>query len=263
MERPTNPTETDVTRALIEQATDALHTSFPARVEAYDHEKQTVDVKPSIKFPFRQPDDTVTYEELPIITSVPVVFPRSAGWFVAFGLDVGDTVLVIVPELSIAHWRETDGESPYVPGDLRRHHLGDAVALPGVCVTSKALAHAPAKATGAASNAPAMVLGSDAADGTRVTINLDGSVAITRGATVAFAIDTDGTVHVGGEAGNAIADAMLTDQRLQTLQLAHDTHTHVVAGPAPAFVMVAGVAAPTVSPVGSLASVGTSKSKAT
>jgi hypothetical protein len=200
-----------------------------------------------------------------------VLFLRSAGWFVAVGLDVGDSVLVVATELSIAAWRESAGDpddKPAYPGDLRRHHLANSVCIPGLFPTSKKLTHAP-PTTSTGGSAPAIVIGSDANDGMRVTLHLDGSLKITIGADVALQIDPDRTVHIGGEAGNFIADAVLTKARLDQLQQAIDTHTHTVTGAAPAFVMTTGIALPIstipngAGTVGPLADVATTKSKAT
>ncbi len=260
-QRPDSPNESDVIQAWLDTRLSELHTSFPARVESYDHEKQTVSVKPQIQYPIEQPDGSIEYEELPVINSIPVLFPRTAGWFIALPFDVGDTVLIVVQELSVAHWRETQGTAPTYPGDQRRHHLANAVAIPGLFVTSKALKHAPPK-PGTAT--PALVLGSDDDAGTRVTIQTDGVVKVTRGDQVAFQVDADGTVHVGGAAGdNYIALANLVNARLSTIQSAFDGHFHIVGGPCPAFVMPPTPSAPPTVPIGSLADVSATKAKAT
>ncbi len=251
-QRPDSPDEADVITAWVQQHLSEVHTSFPARVESYDHEKQTCSVKPQIQYPIQQPDGSIEYEELPVISSVPVLFPRTAGWFIAFPFDVGDTVLVVVTELSFAHWRETAGDAVTYSGDQRRHHLSNAVAIPGLFVTQKALTHAP-PSPGAAT--PALVLGSDADDGTRLTIQTDGVLLVTRGVNVVMQVDADGTVHIGGPGGNAIADATLTNARFTQILAWANSHTHATAAP--------GVPSPGLPPLTSLPDVGTTKSKAT
>ncbi len=262
-ERPVDLTTFDTVAALIEQHLGDTHTAFAGRIESYDADTQTASIKPMTKFPTALPNGDYEFDDLPIITSVPVLFMRSAGWFVAVSLDVGDSVLVVATELSIAAWRESAGNDPAYPGDLRRHHLANSVCIPGLFPTSKKLAHAP-PITSTGGDAPAIVIGSDADDGMRVTLHQDGSLKITQGTTVVFQIDADGTNHAGGVlADQFVALANLVNARLSQIQVAFDSHTHVVAGPAPAFVMVAGLAAPVLSPIGSLADVSATKSKAT
>ncbi len=262
-ERPVNPTEFDVVAAMIELRLTEVHTCFPGRVERYDHDAQTIDVQPMIKLPNPLPDGTFEYEDLPVITAVRVLFPRSRWWFLAFGLDEGDSVLVHTTENAFAAWRASANTSPVAPGDLRRHHLANSVAQPGLYVESQVLAHAPTKTADAAVDAPALVIGSDRADGTRVTMHLDGSLKITQGETVVFQIDADGTNHAGGAiADNFVALANLVNARLSTIQAAFDAHTQVLAGTAGPF-PIAGTATPPTSPIGSLASVAATKAKAT
>lgn len=254
MERPVVPTDVDTARAWIERYLSEVHTTFPGRVEAYDSAKQTADIQPMVKLPDEQPDGSIRYEDLPVLPSVPVLFPRSRQWFLGFSIDVGDTVAVHVAELSFAEWRRTAGRAAAHPGDLRRHHIANCIAVPGLYVTGQALSHAPGKSEGAAPTAPALVLGSDASEGTRVTIRLDGSVLITRGADIVLQIDADGTVHAGGALGDFIALATATDQNFATVVAAINALTLPVSG---------ATAGPPVVPIVGLQSVAATKAKAT
>ncbi len=88
-ERPINPTVYDVIDAKIELALGELHTSFPGRIESYDSASQTASIKPLIKYPTEQPDGTVEYDDLPVLSSVPIILPRSADWFIAIAIAAG------------------------------------------------------------------------------------------------------------------------------------------------------------------------------
>ena len=213
MERPTTPDEWDTMHAWFEQYLLELHTAFPGIVQSYDAATQTATIVPAVRYPVPQPDGSYQYEELPPIPSVPIVFPRTKRWAFSLPISAGDTVLVVCAESAIGAWRAGDGSVQY-PGDLRRHHLSHAVAIPGLPARSKALQHA---------SATDLVLGADSTgDGvtldTRLTIKPDGSVTITQGSTVVVQIDPDGTVHLAGNAGSLVALANLVSAQLTTLK---------------------------------------------
>jgi len=192
--RPTYPSNVDVVRAWIEKYLEDVHTAFPGRVESYDAATQTADIQPLIKHAVPQPDGTTVYEDLPQLLGIPVLFPRTEKWFVAFAIAEGDTVLVQCCESAIGHWRDGDGSEQY-PGDLRRHSIAHAVAIPGMFVHSKALGNAPS----GGDDSPALVIGNDEADGVRVTLKNGGALEISQGSNVRFEIQQDGTVvHRGG-----------------------------------------------------------------
>jgi len=278
MIRPAFPDQLDVIRAWIEQYLSELHTSFPGRIESYDAATQTANVQPLIRHPVLQPDGSYAYEDLPVLPSIPVMFPRSEGWFVACRLGPGDTVLVVCCETAIGHWRDGDGAAQY-PGDLRRHHIAHAVAIPGLFVHRKALAHAPQEpppdnATPeqvmADASAPAVVLGSDDPNGTRVTIRKNGAVEVTQGDTRVVTVETDGTVHLGGDtASNFLALANLVNARLDTIQSTFDGHTHGPGGSTGGYSSsssggpISGNSGAPNTIIGSLGDVAASKAKAT
>lgn len=104
--------------------------SIPARVERYDSAKQLVDVKPLLKESYRAENGEEIIESLPVITNVPVVFPGAGGFRLTFPVAVGDTVLLVFADRSIDSWLDQGGEAS--PLDERRHHLKDAIAIPGL-----------------------------------------------------------------------------------------------------------------------------------
>lgn len=249
-ERETYPSERALAEAREEQAELRTHVAYPGRVQSYDAATQTADIVPLIRQQVPQPDGSYAMEEMPVIPCVPVLWPRSAGWFLAFPLRAGDTVQLLVNSSAIGHWRVGTGDVTD-PGDLRRQHISHAVAIPGLYVRSKALAHAPS------GDAAGLVLGDDEASGTRVTIKSDGALEITRGSTVRLRLDPDGTVHLGGAAGDQfVALANLVDARIESLRTALVTHTHPVAGAA------ASATAPPLLPT-ALPTVAAAKAKAT
>jgi len=104
----------------------SVHTSLPGRIETYDFSKQRATVKPLIKKKFL--DETVL--ELPILTNVPVVFPRTKQSGITFPLERGDGVLLIFSERSLERWKASGREVE--PGDPRKFDLSDGIAIPGL-----------------------------------------------------------------------------------------------------------------------------------
>lgn len=175
-ERPPFPSDRDVLDARLEQQALETHVALPGRVQRYDAATQTADVVPLVRHPVPQPDGGTEFEDLPIIPSVPVIFPRVGGWFLAFAIEPGDTVQLLFNSADLGTWRVGSG-GVVTPGDLRRSHLAHAVALPGLYTRARALANAPRGTAG-------LVLGSD--EGTaRITFRADGTIEL-HGGTQAF-----------------------------------------------------------------------------
>lgn len=205
------PSSEELTRAWIERYLGDLHVALPGRVVSYDENTQTADVLPLVRHPSPQPDGSVAQEDLPVIPSVPVLWMRGGGCFVALPLEPGDGVQLLVNSAAIGHWRAGQGEVTDA-GDLRRHHLSHAVAIPGLATRGAALQNAPNPATG-------LVLGQDADNGTRVRIDRDGTVTVVRNTTELLRIETNGEVTLGGTAGaQFVALANLVDARLSALK---------------------------------------------
>lgn len=211
MERPTFPTDRDVLDARAQQQSLEQFTALPGRVQSYDAATQLADIVPCVRHPVPQPDGTTLCEDLPVIPSVPVLWPRVGAWFLAMGLEPGDTVQLLFNSADIGPWVTGDG-STVNPADLRRHHLAHAVAIPGLYVQQRALAHAPAGGAG-------LVLGSDTS-GARVALLASGALRITQGDATVLEVDTAGVVHLGGAAGELVALANLVTTQLTALKTA-------------------------------------------
>lgn len=112
-----------------------VHTALPARVEAFDADKQTADLLPQVQSFALQEDGTEVAVTLPVLSSVPVIFPGGGGYRSTFPLAKGDTVLVVFAEASLDAWQARGGVVD--PEDRRRHHIADAVAIAGLHDDSK------------------------------------------------------------------------------------------------------------------------------
>jgi hypothetical protein len=210
-ERETYPSERALAEAREEQSALRTHVAYPGRVQEYHADTQTADIVPLIRQQVPQPDGSYALEELPVLPSVPVVWPRVGAWFLAMALAPGDTVQLLCNTSAIGHWRTGTGDVTD-PGDLRRQHLAHAVALPGLYTRGKALAHAPSGDTG-------LVLGSDTS-GARVAFLANGTMRVTQGDATVLEVDTAGVVHLGGAAGEFVALANLVTTQLMALKTA-------------------------------------------
>jgi hypothetical protein len=126
----TTPTLADVARAAAENAVAELHVAVPARVERVDLAKGIIDAKPLVKDRRYDRDGQPQAISVAVVSNVPLVFPGAGGFRVTFPVAVGDTVLLVFSERSLDLWLVQGGEVD--PLDDRRHHLSDAVAIPGL-----------------------------------------------------------------------------------------------------------------------------------
>lgn len=116
-------------------------TSTIGRVESYDPATQTASVRPVVRRPLQAADGAIGHEDLPVVPNVPVLQPRSGGFFVHLPVAAGDAVLLVFTTDSFALWRESG--DVVNPGDLRRHNLSNAIAIPGLGPASAALPNIP------------------------------------------------------------------------------------------------------------------------
>lgn len=192
-------TEQEFIEEQVEDMLDQVHGPFLARVQSYDIERGTVDVVPLVRHAVRDPDGGYTHEDLPVIPCCPVAWPRAGGHFVAFALQPGDLVVCLTMTNAYGHWWAGDG-SVQDPGDLRRHFIGNSIALP--------LSVHPRQ--GALRNAPVyrenerLRIGDDSDGGTRLTLMRDGTIQLTRGAQAVLEIAPDGSIRLGGSGLSAL-----------------------------------------------------------
>lgn len=198
-----NPTLEEVISAAISSRLGALHTSMPGRVESYDASTQKATVKPliqNVEIPL-QGEEIV--DILPILHDVPVIFPRSGGFFISFAIQPGDLVLLVFAERSIDVWVHGQGDDVN-PVDTRRHDLSDAVCIPGLYPFQKSLKN---------SSTNGVKLGSDDNGGMRAEItSSELKVTLGSGETVTFSqSDAGASMKLGsGLVSAAIAENLQT-----------------------------------------------------
>ena len=115
----------EVIHAHVDKILNEIHTSFPAKILRYDHDRQVADLQPTIKKKFR--DGTAL--DLPVLHDVPILFYAAKDCVIGLPVGEGDTVLVLISERSIDGWLHSDGDI-VDPDDIRKFNLSDALAFP-------------------------------------------------------------------------------------------------------------------------------------
>jgi len=187
----------ELIRAAIESATAELRVSLPGVVEKVDIEAQTADVRPLILNRFVDDSGAASPEELPVLPTVPIAWPRSGGFFVHMPIERGDTGLLVFTDFPIDQWRAKGGNKPVDPLDLRTHSLTSPVFYPGL--------HDSKNPIGAV-NSTDMILGKDG-----------GSV---------IHIKPNGEIHAGSE--NAADFVALAQKVLTELTALRDSFNNAV-----------------------------------
>lgn len=118
-----------------------VHTAIPVRVVKYDESTQKVDVQPLIKRAFTDETEQRIVQSLPVIPSVPVVFPGAGKWRMTFPITTQTTGCLIFCEASLDQWLQQGGEVD--PLDDRKHSLADGMFYPGLRDFAHALKSAP------------------------------------------------------------------------------------------------------------------------
>lgn len=119
---------------LLNRALDArladVHTSAVGIVVKYDSTNHTADVKLAAKKQVKAWDDSVAYEDPPILPAVPVCAFGTVREYNRVELKEGDSVWLIFAEQSPAEYLDSGSVSE--PGDTARHSMSGAMAIPFV-----------------------------------------------------------------------------------------------------------------------------------
>lgn len=116
-----------------------VHTALPGIIEKYDAVTAKADVSPALRKRWTS-DGITTQVDMPVITNVPVIWPRTSKGAITFPLEKGDGVLLIFSERSIDNWLSKGGKSDQT--DSRMFDLSDAIAIPGLFALSESIENA-------------------------------------------------------------------------------------------------------------------------
>lgn len=120
------PNLADLLRAAIDRRQRQLHTALPGVVDSYDATTQTASVSLSVQL---ETAEGGTFERVPSLADVPVVWPGGAVGFFHGDLSAGDPVMCIFSEADFGGWLATGS---VLPPDFQRRHGLNGVAVPGL-----------------------------------------------------------------------------------------------------------------------------------
>lgn len=106
-----------------------LRVSLPGIVQSFDPVTCTCTVQPAIAGQGVDAKGQIQSAPLPLLTDVPVIFPRGGGCTITFPVKAGDECLVVFSDRCIDFWWQNGGVQE--PVDPRQHDLSDAFALVG------------------------------------------------------------------------------------------------------------------------------------
>jgi phage baseplate assembly protein gpV len=183
-------TQDQAHEAMMEGKLVNLHTAMPGIVTAYDAASQTVTVQPVCERLFIAPNLS-GWQKLPLCPDVPVHFPAGGGVVFTFPIAVGDEGLLVFCERSIDEWFQNGGTNA---PQRRLHNLSDAVFVPGISSTPRAITEVSTTAAELRTRDGAVKL-SLSAEGIVITGNVvvNGTITATD---VATASGTDLATHV-------------------------------------------------------------------
>lgn len=179
-----DPTLAEVIKKAIDQTLTNVHTSMPGVIESYDSVTGLASVKPSLKRKYAGETNSTEY---PVVSGVPVIFPRVANAFLRLPVAKGDNVLLVFAERSLDKWIEKGGT--VAPEDPAKFGLNDAVAIPGLYPKTDPLS------PNGADTSLEIAVGSS-----WIEIKTDGSIHIT----APKAVINSPNVNLGDESGNKI-----------------------------------------------------------
>lgn len=107
-----------------------LWTAMPGYIVDFDAESCTATVQLGVQAIVNNPDGGKSNDEMPLLNTVPVVFPRAGGCSLTFPVKPGDECLVVFASRSCGAWKQSGGSQVQsAPG--RMHSLSDGFVLLG------------------------------------------------------------------------------------------------------------------------------------
>lgn len=108
---------------------EQIRVALPGIIQSFDPNSVTAVVQPAIRYVERDNDGNTSTKNYPLLTDVPVIFPRGGGCTLTFPVNAGDECLVIFGDRCIDFWWQSG--SIQEPVDGRMHDLSDAFAIVG------------------------------------------------------------------------------------------------------------------------------------
>lgn len=172
----------------------------PGIIQSFDSTTQTVSVQLAIREK-RYNDGEETWEDVPLLVDVPVVFPRAGGYLLTLPIAPGDECLVIFGDNCMDAWWQSGGVQNQI--DCRRHDLSDGYAIPGPWSQPRVISNYSTKSAQLRTeNGEAYIeLSGNAINLVGGVITIQGSSVVIGGSTTIDGKSFIGHTHTGVETG--------------------------------------------------------------
>ncbi len=121
------PTLAEVIRIALDNRLAEVHIMLPGKIDSYDPKTQKANVKPMIRRLQEAENGKAIEESLPIITSVPVAWPRAGGFKGTMPVNKGDRCTLQFSEASIDNYQASQSDDEVDPEVFERFNLTDAI----------------------------------------------------------------------------------------------------------------------------------------
>lgn len=109
----------------------AIRVQTVAKVVSVDYDRQTITAQPLIREKIIDSITGETYwQQLPVISDVPLCFPQFGGFVLTMPVKAGDEVVLSFSDSCFDSWFTKGGIQNW--NDRRRHDLSDAIAIVGI-----------------------------------------------------------------------------------------------------------------------------------
>jgi len=120
------PTLYSAIRQVIKQEFLELNTAMPGQISSFNLDTQLAVIKPSLKIKYKDESES---KDRPLISNVPVVFPKMGNAHIRFPIEPGQEGLIIWSQRSIDKWISLGGIVD--PEDNRKFDYSDAFFIIG------------------------------------------------------------------------------------------------------------------------------------
>jgi hypothetical protein len=165
-----------------------VHTCMPGKIESFDKATGLAKVKPLL---MRKYVKETAAKELPVISGVPVLFPRLGTAVLRFPVTAGDYVSLFFAERSLDKWLAKGGMVD--PEDPARFALNDAIAVLGLYPKTEVLT-----ANGADTSLE-LALGTS-----WIEIKTSGEILVKNGSNKSVTLKSDGEIDLQADANTKI-----------------------------------------------------------
>ena len=189
-------------RSMVGNEMANMRVAIPGIIVSFNPDNQTASVQPAISENVRIGNAPRTATNLPVLSDVPVQFPRAGGYVITFPVEQGDECILVFGDMCIDGWWQSGGIQGQM--ETRRHDLSDAMAVLGISSVPRALSGFSMDAMQIRSEdgGTLIELAGENINIKAVTVTIEGDLVVTGETTIsdiAFTLHVHGGVSTGGD----------------------------------------------------------------